>query len=342
MVEPQNGDVSISRQSELISLSRSSFYYRFSRDSASELLEERLLNAIDALYTERPTLGRGGMCEALAERFGVNVNHKRVRRLMKKLGLQAVYPRPRRNTSNPRIEHLKYPYLLRNVEIAEPDQVWCADITYIRLDRGFVYLVAIMDWATRCVLSWELSNSLDSSFCVAALEQALSQGRKPQIFNTDQGSQFTSEAFISVLKKAGISISMDGAGRVFDNIMVERLWRTIKYEEVYIRDYRTVAESRASLARYFIYYNYQRRHSSLERRTPAKAYGKKPSIFELKVLAETRENLRIRVGVGASNAIVAVAPATLRSASATAFSPINLQTLPPYSGKVSVQTEGTG
>jgi putative transposase len=282
------------------------------------------------------------MREALAERFDVNVNHKRVRRLMKKLGLQAVYPRPRRNTSNPRVEHIKYPYLLRNIEITEPDQVWCADITYLRLGRGFAYLVAIMDWKTRCVLSWELSNSLDSSFCVAALEQALSQGRKPEIFNTDQGCQFTSEAFTSVLKNAGISISMDGAGRAVDNIMVERLWRTVKYEEVYVREYRTVIESRASLERYFIYYNYQRRHSSLERRTPAKAYGKNPSIFELKVLAETKENLRIKVGVGVPSTTNAVAPATLRSASATAFSPINLQTLPPYLSKVSVQTEGTG
>ena len=208
MIESDNKDIPLARQSEMLSISRSSLYYEPRRDEDAELLECRLMNAIDSLYTEHPNLGRYGMRDALEERFGVTVNHKRVRRLMLKMGLQAIYPRPRRNTSVACHEHEKYPYLLAGKEITKPDEVWCADITYIRLKGGFVYLIAVMDWATRCVLSWELSNTLDSSFCVEALERALSSGRQPEIFNTDQGSQFTSRAFTDVLIKRGISISM--------------------------------------------------------------------------------------------------------------------------------------
>ena len=191
------------------------------------------------------------MRDALSQERQIEVNPKRVRRLMKKLGLEAVYTRPRRNTSRACDEHRKYPYLLRNVDITEPDQVWCADITYIRLYRGFAYLVAVMDWFSRCVLAWELSNTLDASFCVSALQAALSGDRRPGIFNTDQGSQFTCGAFTNVLAKAGIAISMDGVGRAFDNIMVERLWRTVKYEDVYLRDYETPADARWGVERYF-------------------------------------------------------------------------------------------
>jgi len=294
------------------------------------------------LYTERPNLGRHGMTDALAERFKVHANPKRVRRLMKKLGLQAVYPRPRRNTSQPCREHVKYPYLLGNLEIVRPDQVWCTDITYIRLHRGFAYLVAVMDWFSRCVLSWELSNTLDATFCVGALEAALASGRVPEIFNTDQGSQFTSEAFTGVLGRAGIAISMDGVGRAFDNIMVERLWRTVKYEDVYLRDYETPAEARLGLGRYFAYYNHQRRHSSLGRRTPASVYGLEPSMPERKILVATATSDMIKTGVGCSvAAIAAAAPVALRAPSAAAAGPFPMGTIPPYLRRNSVQRMGT-
>ncbi len=281
-----------------------------------------MLNAIDELYTARPHLGRYGMRDALSQELRIEVNPKRVRRLMKKLGLATVYPRPRRSTSQLSEEHRKYPYLLRNLEITRPDQVWCADITYIRLYRGFAYLVAVMDWYSRCVLSWELSNTLDANFCVAALETALASGRQPDIFNTDQGSQFTSEAFTTVLTKAGIAISMDDVGRAFDNIMVERLWRTVKYEDVYLRDYETPAEARLGLGRYFAYYNHLRRHRSLGRRTPAVVYE---SAMDRNILATLSRRDRIGIetpaqavaGVGSDAGrsrivITADAPATLR------------------------------
>ena len=278
-------DIPVVRQCELLRLSRSSLYYRSQRDEAREAFEWRVLNAIDELYTARPHLGRYGMRDALAQERRIEVNPKRVRRLMKKLGLEAVYSRPRRNTSQGCPEHPKYPYLLRNLDITAPDQVWCADITYIRLYRGFAYLVAVMDWFSRCLLAWELSNTLDATFCVAALRQALAGGRQPAIFNTDQGSQFTSEAFTGVLVQAGIAISMDGVGRAFDNIMVERLWRTVKYEDVYLRDYETPAEARLGLGRYFGYYNHLRRHRSLGRRTPGSVYGLAASGMDRNLLA---------------------------------------------------------
>ena len=273
LIEDDNPDVSMVRQCDFLQLNRSSLYYRPGRDEARKAFEQRVLNAIDELYTARPHLGRYGMRDALAQERGIEVNPKRVRRLMKTLGLEAVYPRPRRNTSQACPEHPKYPYLLRNLDIAAPDQVWCTDITYIRLHRGFAYLVAVMDWFSRCVLAWELSNTLDASFCVTALREALSGGRQPAIFNTDQGSQFTSSMFTGVLIEAGVAISMDGVGRAFDNIMVERLWRTVKYEDVYLRDYDTPAKARLGLGRYFGYYNHLRRHRSLGRRTPASVYG---------------------------------------------------------------------
>ena len=352
MVQHNNQDIPVVRQCELLRLNRSSLYYRHQRDETSEAFEQRLLNAIDKLYTDHPHLGRYGMTDALAQEHHIEVNPKRVRRLMKKLGLEAVYPRPRCNTSQPSEAHRKYPYLLRNIEIVAPDQVWCADITYIRLYRGFAYLMAVMDWYSRCVLAWELSNTLDANFCVSALQQALAMGRRPAIFNTDQGSQFTSEAFTKVLTKVGIAISMDGVGRAFDNIMVERLWRTVKYEDVYLRDYETPAEARLGLERYFAYYNHLRRHRSLGRRTPASVYGLKASAMDRKVLVLPTRRDRIKTPaladagvVGDAGwsriAIAADAPATLRFASASAAETLPLQTVPPYSTPESVQRMGT-
>ena len=342
MMVNDSQDIPVARQCKLLSLSRSSLYYCPHRDLAAAAFEQRVLNMIDKLYTDHPHLGRYGMRDALVQEHQIEVNPKRIRRLMKKLCLQAVYTRPRRNTSTPCKEHLKYPYLLRNVEITQPDEVWCADITYIRLYRGFAYLVAVMDWATRCVLAWELSNTLDASFCVTALEQALASGRVPAIFNTDQGSQFTSEAWTKVLTKAGIAISMDGVGRAFDNIMVERLWRTVKYEDVYLRDYETPAEARLGLDRYFAYYNHLRRHRSLGRRTPASVYGLTASASDQKILARPTRRGIIETGDGCSVAArAAVAPAALRSASATAAETLPMAMVPPYSGPETVQRMGT-
>jgi len=332
LIERDNPEIPLTRQCRLLTLSRSSLYYRPDRDEASEAFELSVLNAIDEIYTDRPHLGRYGMTDALAQERQIKVNPKRVRRLMKKLGLSAVYPRPRRNTSKACKEHVKHPYLLRNLEITRPDQVWCADITYIRLYRGFAYLVAVMDWFTRCVLAWELSNTMDANFCVAALEHALSAGRRPEIFNTDQGSQFTSEAFTGKLSEAGIAISMDGVGRAFDNIMIERLWRTVKYEDVYLRDYQTPAEARIGLERYFAYYNHLRRHRSLGRRTPGGVYGLEASAVDKKLLAGPPRTSIIKTGDGSSVAAhAAVASASLRSACATAAGTLSMATIPPYS-----------
>lgn len=205
-------------------------------------------------------------------RQGHRVNPKRIRRLLRQMGLEAIYPRPRRNLSLPDKEHKIYPYLLRGVIITRPHQVWSTDITYIRMHHGWVYLTAVMDWFSRYVLSWEVSITLEADFCVSVLRQALRQGT-PEIFNTDQGSQFTSEDFIRPLRDAGIQISMDGRGRVFDNIFVERLWRSVKVEEVYLRDYQTVAEAVLGLGRYFEFYNQERLHEALGYRTPAEVLG---------------------------------------------------------------------
>ena len=232
---------------------------------------EQLMKLIDEQYIETPFYGIDKMTEQL-RRMGHHVNHKRIRRLMRQMGLEAVYPRRRRGLSISDKQHRLYPYLLRDVQIIRPDQVWSADITYVRMYRGWLYLVAVMDWFSRYVLSWEVSVTLESDFCVSALEQALSFGR-PEVFNTDQGSQFTSIDFIKILQYASVQISMDGKGRVFDNIFSERLWRTVKVEEVYLRDYQTVAEARYNLGRYFEFYNNRRFHQALGYRTPAEVYG---------------------------------------------------------------------
>ena len=229
------------------------------------------MKLIDEQYIETPFYGIDKMTECL-RRMGHQVNHKRIRRLMRQMGLEAVYPRRKRGLSIPEKQHKIYPYLLRDVQIIRPDQVWSADITYIRMYRGWLYLAAVMDWFSRYVLSWELSVTLESEFCVSTLEQAFGSG-KPDIFNTDQGSQFTSDDFTNMLKDAGVQISMDGKGRVFDNIFVERLWRTVKVEEVYLRDYQTVAEATYNLGRYFEFYNNRRLQQALGYRTPAEVYG---------------------------------------------------------------------
>jgi len=267
-IEPRHRRIAIYRQCELLGLSRSSLYYK---PCGNTQYNEQLMKLIDEQYIETPFYGIDKMTEQL-RRMGHQVNHKRIRRLMRQMGLEAIYPRRRRGLSIPEKQHKIYPYLLRDVQIIRPDQVWSADITYVRMYRGWLYLVAMMDWFSRYVVSWEVSVTLESDFCVLALEQALSFGR-PEIFNTDQGSQFTSIDFTEILLNASVQISMDGKGRVFDNIFSERLWRTVKVEEVYLRDYQTVAEARYNLSRYFELYNNQRLHQALGYRTPAEVYG---------------------------------------------------------------------
>jgi len=261
--------ISISRQCELLDLPRSSYYYHSDRDDS---FNELLMKLIDEKYTKAPFYGVPRMTVWL-RLLGHDVNVKRIRRLMHRMGIQAIYPKPHLSRADE--EHKKYPYLLRGMDIHLPDQVWGTDITYIRMNRGFVYLVAIMDWFSRYVLSWEISTTLDREFCIQALDNALKIS-KPEIFNTDQGSQFTSIDFTDRLKNAGIRISMDGRGRAYDNIFVERLWRTVKYEEVYLHDYRTVLEAKHLLAEYFRFYNTERNHQALNYRTPYEVYFKEP------------------------------------------------------------------
>jgi putative transposase len=268
VIESDNSQIPIYRQCELLNLNRSSLYYTPCRDTQ---YNEQLMKLIDEQYVETPFYGIDKMTEWL-RRMGHHVNHKRVRRLMRQMGLEAVYPRQKRGLSIPDKQHKIYPYLLKDIQIIRPDQVWSADITYVRMYHGWLYLVAVMDWFSRYVISWEVSVTMESEFCVTTLKRALSSGR-PDIFNTDQGSQFTSDDFTGTLKGAGIQISMDGKGRVFDNIFVERLWRTVKVEEVYLRDYQKVTEAAYSLGRYFELYNNRRLHQALGYCTPAEVYG---------------------------------------------------------------------
>jgi putative transposase len=265
MIELDHRGISISRQCELVDLARSSFYYE---PQGEDEYNGDLMRLIDEQYTRTPFYGVRRMTAWLRRR-GRQVNPKRVRRLMRLTGLEAIYPRRRLSLSGG--VHRRYPYLLEGVEVERADQVWATDITYIRMRRGFVFLVAILDWFSRYVVSWRLSITLEADFCVAALQEALALAR-PEIFNTDQGSQFSSEAFTGMLEGQGVSISMDGRGRVFDNIFVERLWRTVKYEEVYLKDYGEVCEARESLAAYFEFYNHERPHQALGYRTPGEVY----------------------------------------------------------------------
>lgn len=265
MIEPGHDRIPLSRQCELLGLPRASFYYQPQPITA---LEELLLRRIDEVYTRCPFYGVRRIT-AWLRRQGHDVNPKRVRRLMHRMGVEALYPR--RTLSMPAPGHTTYPYLLRDLSIERPNQVWCTDLTYVRLASGFVYLTAIMDWHSRYVLSWEISISMETRFCLTALERALSIAT-PTIFNSDQGSQFTSTDFAGRLTDAGVVISRDGRGRVFDNIFVERLWRSVKYEEVYLKDYETVREAKESLGRYFRFYNTERLHQALGYRTPLEVY----------------------------------------------------------------------
>jgi len=254
-------------------LSRSTFYYN---PVPEDPLDEILRKILDEEFTRCPFYGTRKLRIRLRKR-GYRVNRKRIRRLMRELGLAVIYRKPR--LSIPGRQHKRYPYLLNGVAIVRPNQVWSADITYIRLAHGFVYLVVIIDWYSRTVLSWALSTTLEKEFCLEALRAAL-RTAKPEIFNTDQGAQFTSPEFTGLLESHGIQISMDGRGRVYDNIFVERLWRTIKYEEVYLHEYRTVPEARAYLGAYFRLYNEDRPHQALGYRTPAEVYGAPPAMPE--------------------------------------------------------------
>lgn len=258
--------LSLRRQCELLALSRTGLYYEPVGESELNL---ELMRCIDELYTAHPFYGARRMVACL-RRQGYEVNRKRVRRLMQLMRIEALYPRPRTTLRDQ--EHKVYPYLLRDVAIVRPNQVWSTDITYIRLRVGFVYLVAIIDWFSRYVLSWRLSTTLDTEFCIDALEEALAGGVRPEIFNSDQGCQFTSVDFTKRLKDAGVQISMDGKGRALDNVFVERLWRTVKYEEVYIKDYDTVSDARSNLGQYLRFYNDERPHQSLAYQTPTEVH----------------------------------------------------------------------
>lgn len=258
--------LSVSQQCDLLDLSRSSYYYEPATESAANL---SLMAKIDKEYTTHPFLGSRRMATWL-QRAGHAANRKRVQRLMRLMSLEAVYPKPRLSVGG--AGHKVYPYLLRNVAIERVNQVWSTDITYIPMPTGFMYLTAVIDWHSRYVLSWKLSNTLDAGFCIEALEEALKQGC-PEVFNTDQGVQYTSMSFTSRVQEAGAKVSMDGRGRCLDNVFVERLWRSVKYENVYLWRYETVPQLGAGLSRYFEYYNGARHHQSLEYRTPAEVFG---------------------------------------------------------------------
>jgi putative transposase len=265
-VEVGHAQLSVRRQCELLGLSRSSLYYEPAEESAENL---RLMRLLDEQYTACPFYGSRRLTAWLMQQ-GEAVNRKRVQRLLRLMGLEAIYAKPR--LSVPGRGHRIYPYLLRGVRIERPDQVWSTDITYVPLRSGFMYLAAVLDWYSRYVLAWRLSNTLDGSFCLEMLDEALSRGR-PEVFNSDQGVQFTAAAFTSRLQSARVAVSMDGRGRCLDNVFVERLWRTVKYENIYLRGYETVPELEQGLDRYFWFYNEERLHQALDYRTPAVAYG---------------------------------------------------------------------
>jgi putative transposase len=259
--------LSVVRQCELLSIGRSGFYYVPCGESALNLA---LMRLIDEQFMETPFYGSRQMTRHL-RRLGHCIGRKRVRRLMRRMGLAAVYQKPR--TSMPHPEHAVFPYLLRDLAVERPNHVWCADITYIPMRRGFLYLVAVMDWCTRKVLAWRVSNTMEADFCITAVEEAIERFGAPEIFNTDQGSQFTSPRFVSVLQAEGIRVSMDGRGRWLDNVFIERLWRSLKYECVYLHAFETGSELRAGLKAWIGLYNARRPHSALAGRTPDEAYG---------------------------------------------------------------------
>jgi len=267
-IQPGHSDLSIQRQCELIGLPHSS-YYREGPTGQETHENLEIMRCIDLEYTDHPFYGTRQMRNVL-RRKGYKINRKRVQRLMRKMGIQSIAPKP--NTSKAHPQHKVYPYLLRNFDVTRSNQVWCSDLTYIRLAGGFVYLTAVMDWHSRYVLSWELSITMDREFCVSALERALRCHGTPHIFNTDQGAQYTSHEFTKVLKDKEIKISMDGKGRAMDNIFIERLWRSVKYEEIYVNEFKSVEQLRKALKKYFDFYNHERPHQSFNAQTPAEVY----------------------------------------------------------------------
>jgi putative transposase len=273
LIEVGHAALSVRQQCELLGLNRSSLYYEPAGESAENL---RLMRLLDEQYTACPFYGSRRMTAWLLE-HGETVNRKRVQRLMRLMGLEAIYPKPRLSAAGQ--GHRIYPYLLRGVTIARPDQVWSTDITYVPLASGFMYLAAVIDWFSRYVLAWRLSNTLDGSFCLELLDEALARGR-PEVFNTDQGAQFTAAAFTSRLESAGVAVSMDGKGRCLDNVFVERLWRTVKYEDIYLRGYEGVPALQHGLGRYFPFYNEERLHQALDYQTPAMVYRSARAFFE--------------------------------------------------------------
>jgi len=273
MIDSNNKKLSLSRQCRLLKLNRSTVYYK---KQPIKPIDLRLMQLIDKQYLKTPSWGSRSMRNHL-RRLGYKVNRKKVQRLMRLMGLQAIYPKPK--TSRPHPQNKVYPYLLRNLKIDRPNQVWAADITYIPMNRGFMYLVAVMDWHSRKVLSWRVSNTLDADFCVAAVADAISDYGVPEIFNTDQGAQFTSSAFTSLLKDHDINISMDGRGRVQDNIFIERLWWTLKYQYLYLWSFGNGSELRQGLAQWFGFYNAERSHQALDNLTPDEVYFELPHPF---------------------------------------------------------------
>ena len=267
MVEPGHARLGIAKQCKLLSISRSGLYYKPKGENPLSL---KLMRLIDEQYLKTPFYGSRQMARHL-RREGYCVGRHRVRRLMRLMGIQAIYQGPRTSTAHP--AHKVYPYLLRDLEIDHPNQVWCTDITYIPIGRGFMYLVAVMDWYSRKVLSWRLSNTLDKGFCCEALEDAISRYGPPEIFNTDQGSQFTSVEFTKILQQHNIRISMDGKGRWMDNVFIERLWRSMKYECVYLSAFESARQARLEISNWLRYYNTDRPHSTFNGKTPAEVYG---------------------------------------------------------------------
>lgn len=273
MVDPKAPTLSVARQCRLLNLHRSSYYYKPKPIRAEDL---KLMRLIDEQYLKEPTWGSRSMRNHL-RRLGYKINRKRVQRLMRRMGIEAIYPRPR--TTRPHPEHKVYPYLLRELTIDRPNQVWAADITYLPMTHGYMYLVAVMDWHSRKVLAWRLSNTMETDFCIEAVEEAIRRFGTPEIFNTDQGSQFTSAGFTGLLKEHGIKISMDGRGRCQDNIFIERLWWTLKYHYVYLRSFDSGAKLRQGLHTWFSFYNRERFHQSLDNLTPDEVYYDLPHPF---------------------------------------------------------------
>ena len=270
-IDFDHAELSVREQCRLLGLHRSSAYYEPVPETDVNL---RLMRLMDEEHLRRPARGSRQMVDFLTDQ-GMAVNRKRIQRLMRKMGIEGISPKRRTTLRNQ--GHRVYPYLLRGLPIERPNQVWCSDITYVPLRHGFLYLVAVMDWFSRYVISWRLSNSMDADFCVEALEESLENGR-PEIFNTDQGAQYTSREFTDMLRSRDIAISMDGRGRAIDNVMIERLWRTVKYEEVYLKEYATGDDCYQGIKSYLHYYDHERRHQSLGRRTPAEVYRNHPQL----------------------------------------------------------------